>query len=186
MVMAKKEKMNKIICPSCGIDNSLDLNTCNSCKSSLKLNNKYYLIDVIGENNQITYLGKASLQEPQASDFVIIKELSIASLENWKNKELFEREISVLNSLNHRQIPKLVDSFELGGKNNKTFYLVMEYIEGTSLKDEISNKRYNEEEVLLLIEELLIVLVYLHSFSPQIVYIDIKPFNIIQRKGIIN
>jgi serine/threonine protein kinase len=47
------------------------------------------------------------------ADFVVIKELSIASLENWKNKDLFKREIAVLNSLNYKNIPKLIDSFEV-------------------------------------------------------------------------
>ena len=116
------------------------------------------------------------------TDLVVIKELSISNLENWKNKELFEREIAVLNSLNHKQIPNLIDNFELGDGSDKCHYLVMEYIEGVNLEEEISKKRYTENEVLELIEELLNILDYLHSFSPPIVHRDIMPSNIICRK----
>jgi serine/threonine protein kinase len=182
--------MNEIICPNCGENNTLELELCRSCKSNLMLNDKYYLVDVLGENNQITYLGSFLPHEPNTSPLaqagidvvtVVIKELSVSNLENWKNKELFEREVSVLNSLNHSQIPKLIESFE--SKNSSAeIYLVMEYIEGINLKEEISKTRYNENEALLLIEELLEILDYLHSFSPPIVHRDIKPSNIIRRK----
>lgn len=187
--------MNKIICPNCGSDNKQENEKCELCNSNLKLNDKYYLTKVIGENTQITYLASflpsesnTSLQNRHPAQAgidvvtVVIKELSISNLESWKNEDLFKREITVLKSLNHSQIPKLIDDFKFGLGSNESYYLVMEYIEGINLEEEILNKRYTEDEALLLIEELLSILDYLHSFSPPIVHRDIKPSNIIRRK----
>jgi len=168
--------MNKVLCPNCGSENNLESEICELCKSNLKLNNKYYLKEVIGENNQITYLA-------MGSDTVIIKELSVSTLESWKNEDLFNREIAVLNSLNHEQIPKLIDDFEIKNIKDKTHYLVMEFIDGISLSEEISKKIYSEEDALSLIEELIGILEYLHSFIPPIVHRDIKPSNIMIRNS---
>jgi serine/threonine protein kinase len=189
--------VNEIICPNCGSENRLENTKCEECKAILKLNDKYYLKKVIGENTQITYLGDFLPSEPNTPHLqsrhpaqagidvvtVVIKELSVSSLEDWKNEDLFKREVAVLKSLNHEQIPKLIDDFELSDGRGDVYYLVMEYIEGISLAGEISEKRYSEEESLELIEELLDVLDYLHSFSPPIVHRDIKPSNIIRRKS---
>jgi serine/threonine protein kinase len=176
--------MNKVICPNCGSDNVSENENCEECKTTLKLNDKYYLKKVIGENNQITYLALTGTEALEVRvETIVIKELSVSSLEEWKNEDLFKREVAVLKSLNHEQIPKLIDDFELSDGRGDVYYLVMEYIKGISLADEISEKRYSEEESLELIEELLSILDYLHSFSPPIVHRDIKPSNIIRRKS---
>jgi len=168
--------MNKI-CPNCGTDNSYENSSCEICESNLNLNDKYYLIKVLGEGNQITYLAQDLSQNS-----VIIKEFSISSLDEWKQEELFKREIVALKSLNHKQIPKLIDDFKIVYKKDKTYYLVMEFIDGTSLKDKI-NKIYSEDDILQLIEELIVILEYLHSFNPPIIHRDIKPSNIILDKN---
>ncbi len=168
--------MNKI-CPNCGTDNSYENFDCEVCNSNLKLNDKYYLIEVLGEGNQITYLA-----EDLSQNSVIIKEFSISSLDDWKQEELFKREIVVLRSLNHKQIPKLIDDFEIIEKKEKTYYLVMEFIDGSSLKEEI-DKSYHEEDILLIIEELIVLLDYIHSFNPPIIHRDLKPSNIIRDKN---
>ncbi len=168
--------MNKVLCPNCGSDNNSENLECKLCKTNLKLNDKYYLKEVIGENNQITYLAMEDVP-------VIIKELSVSALENWKNEELFKREISVLKSLDHEQIPKLIDEFEFESFKDKVHYLVMEFIDGISLSEKISQKIYSEEDALSLIEELTGILEYLHSFRPPIIHRDIKPSNIMIRNS---
>ena len=168
--------VDKIICPNCGIENEGNQINCSTCSVKLLLNDSFYLKKILGENNNITYLGT----DINSNKDVIIKELSILSLENWKNRELFNREISVLNSLNHERIPKLIDDFEFSIKGSKSYYLVMELIEGINLKDEILQKRYSEEDALSIIKELTEILKYLHSFRPPIIHRDIKPSNIIR------
>ncbi len=177
---------NKIICPNCGEFNFQSENICKSCSQSLLLNDKYILIDILGENNQITYLASPINKEnlnSQITEQVIIKELNISSLDNWKIEELFNREILTLKRINHNQIPKLVDNFKLDLKTTKNQYLVMEFIEGITLKESIKNKLYSEKEALEVLKEIVEILSYLHSLDEPIIHRDIKPSNIMIRKS---
>ena len=169
--------MNKIICPDCGSENKKQ-EFCSVCNTKLKLNDKYYLIDILGENNQITYLGV-----DQFDNRVILKELRVDNLENWKTIELFNREISILQEISHNQIPKLLDEFKLDIIGSSSHYLVMEFIDGLTLKEEMNQKRYNEREILEIIKEITQILQYLHSLIPPIIHRDIKLTNIMRRKS---
>ena len=170
-----------IICPSCGsINEDKNLNCKEQlCSYELLLNKKYYLIKVLGENIGITYL---------AYDFhkkinVVIKELPFGILRDWKTKELFTREVNTLSKLNHQSIPKLIEEFSLGfGKNNR-IYLVMEYIDGINLKEEMKTKRYRTEEILDILKQVVHILNYLHSLNPKVIHRDLKLSNLIRKKS---
>jgi len=173
------------LCPNCGIENKVNEKKCNTCNKEIKLNNQYYLIKILGENKSITYLARESRTEDisdiENSKKVIIKELSIFAIDNWKIKELFDREINILKSISTESIPKLIDSFELGKGSRKIFYIVMEYIDGENLEFESKKKIYNESEVIKIIEEIAITLDYLQKFRPPIIHRDIKPSNIMRK-----
>lgn len=91
--------------------------------------------------------------------------------------EYFHREADTLSQLNHPAIPAIFDRF---GEGN-CHYLVMDFIEGTDLEDELAARggALPESQVIEIARELCDVLTYLHSFHPPIVYRDMKPGNVI-------
>ena len=93
--------------------------------------------------------------------------------------EYFHREADTLAQLTHPAIPAIFDRF---GEGN-CHYLVMDFIEGINLEEEIAghNGQLPESRVVEIGRELCDVLTYLHSFSPPIIYRDMKPGNVILR-----
>jgi hypothetical protein len=91
--------------------------------------------------------------------------------------EYFHREADTLSQLKHASIPSIFDRF---GEGN-CHYLVMDYIEGTNLEDELAAQggTLPESRVIEIARELCDVLSYLHSFRPAIIYRDMKPGNVI-------
>ena len=80
-----------------------------------------------------------------------------------------------MKGLNNRHIPYPVDILE---EDNSTL-LVMEYVEGITLEEYIrKNAPLDEDEALAILRQICGILAYLHSESPQIVYRDIKPSNL--------
>ncbi|MEH2189412.1 MAG: serine/threonine protein kinase [Nostoc sp.] len=92
-------------------------------------------------------------------------------------KRLFNSEAETLEKLgNHDQIPRLLAYFD----ENQEFYLVQEYIEGHTLAEElIPGKRWNERQVIQLLQEVLEILEFVHRQG--VIHRDIKPDNIIRR-----
>lgn len=93
-------------------------------------------------------------------------------------KELFEREATVLAQLNHPNIPKVYDFFEERDRS----YLVMDFVEGTSLQQVIDHSEdyLSQAQVLEWMLQVCDVLDHLHSQKPQpLVHRDVKPANLI-------
>lgn len=93
-------------------------------------------------------------------------------------RRLFNREAEVLYVLgNHEHIPRLFAHFE----ENREFYLVQQYIEGTVLSKELrSGKERDEDWVIDLLTQILTILAFVHE--QQVIHRDIKPSNLIRRK----
>ncbi|MDX2211961.1 MAG: serine/threonine-protein kinase [Oculatellaceae cyanobacterium bins.114] len=94
-------------------------------------------------------------------------------------RRLFDREAEVLYTLgSHDQIPRLFAHFE----ENQEFYLVQEFVEGDVLSRLFKRgKRFNEEQVLLILHDILTTLEFVHQ--QQVIHRDIKPSNLIRRKS---
>jgi serine/threonine protein kinase len=110
----------------------------------------------------------------------VVKQLQLAN--NDPNflptaRRLFDREAQMLEQLgDHSQIPRLLAHFE----QDEEFYLVQEFIEGHPLSDEIApGKRWSEERVMQLLEDVLTILKFVHERG--IIHRDIKPENLIRR-----
>jgi len=89
----------------------------------------------------------------------------------------FEREASLLATLNHPAIPKIYDYFVVEGR----IYLVLEFIEGNNLEDILdeSTDALEEERVVRWAIQICDVLSYLHNHKPEpIIFRDIKPSNV--------
>ncbi len=91
--------------------------------------------------------------------------------------EYFHREADTLAQLKHASIPAIVDRF---GEGN-CHYLVMDYVEGANLEDELAahGGSLPESRVIEIARELCDVLIYLHGLHPPVIYRDMKPGNVI-------
>jgi serine/threonine protein kinase len=88
----------------------------------------------------------------------------------------FLREAEMLRSLDHPTLAKVYDCFV----DNHKHYLVMEYVRGHNLEDELIDAGcpLAWERVLAWGSALCDVLAYLHSQTPPIIYRDLKPANV--------
>src|SRR5208282_5686970 len=90
--------------------------------------------------------------------------------------EYFAREADTLAQLKHPAIPGISDRFD----DLNRHYLVMEYVEGRNLEEELAANGGPLAEGLVIDigRQLCDVLSYLHSFTPPVVYRDMKPSNV--------
>lgn len=89
----------------------------------------------------------------------------------------FEREASILATLNHPAVPDVYDYFTEDDRS----YLVLEYIRGKTLESLLADQEheFTTQTVMDWALQLCDVLAYLHSHSPQpVVFRDLKPSNI--------
>jgi serine/threonine protein kinase/Tfp pilus assembly protein PilF len=96
----------------------------------------------------------------------------------WANaKERFATEAMVLQWLGkHQQIPQLLAHFE----EDRQFYLVLEFIQGEELEQEIHRQVLNESQTIDFLIDVLNILDFVHQQG--VIHRDIKPSNLIRRK----
>ncbi|MDY6936540.1 MAG: serine/threonine-protein kinase [Cyanobacteriota bacterium] len=132
----------------------------------------YQIVRELGQNRsggRITYL---ATQTP-TQESVAIKQFQFArSGSDWSGYDSYDREIRVLQELNHPGIPKYLDSFE----TEDGFCLVQEYKPATSLTDD---RTFSPAEIKRIAIALLEILVYLQDRFPPVIHRDIKPENIL-------
>ncbi|MDQ2098924.1 MAG: serine/threonine-protein kinase [Tychonema bourrellyi B0820] len=152
---------------------------CQACGARLLLRDRYQVIQPLGQGGfGATFLAKDISLPGQPS--CVVKQLrpsgsSPRVLE--MARELFKREAKTLGKLgDHPQVPRLLDYFEV----EQQFYLVQEYVKGSTLKQEVKQQgRLNESDVKNFLLEILPVVQYIHSQG--VIHRDIKPANIIRR-----
>ena len=132
------------------------------------LDEKYEVIKVLGQGGMGTvYLVKNS----RLGNFWAVKEVS----SKWKNQIDFLAEPNMLKNLSHIGIVRIIDIFY----EDDNLYIVEDYIEGNTLKEQVKAKGPLSSELVQDISlQLCSILDYLHSFNPPIVYRDLKPSNI--------
>ena len=146
-------------------------------KSGDIINDKYRITDILGKGGvAITYSAIALETESP----VAIKVISLKQLQDWKEIELFQREAEVLAKLDHPAIPNYIDYFALETEKDKAFYLVQQQAPGKSLAQLVDNGWHTtEQEVKNIAQQILEILIYLHSLEPPVIHRDIKPNNLI-------
>lgn len=92
-------------------------------------------------------------------------------------KLLFDREAETLKRIgSYERIPQILDYFE----EDQEFYLVQDYIEGKTLREEFNSQTvWNEHQAVSFLKEILQILEFIHGQA--IIHRDIKPENIIRR-----
>ena len=128
---------------------------------------------------KICKLGKGAFgkvykaKEIISDKIVAVKQISINNSE--ANYESILKEIQVLSKIIHPNIVKYYKYYE----ENDRIYIIMEYLEGGTLKEFINDKKneINEDICRIIIKQILSALSHLHYIA-DICHRDIKPENI--------
>lgn len=131
----------------------------------------WYSVDKeIGRGSYGTvYLGKDKETEEKVAVKIIRKNPS-----SKRQTKFLEREIKILQSVDHANVINTVDVFE----DEKQVALVSEFMEGGELFDRIiADKAFTEEKAKAVTRQMLSGIEHLHSL--QIVHRDIKPENVL-------
>lgn len=102
-----------------------------------------------------------------------------------EKKNRLQREIEIMKSVSHKYIVKYVDDFFVEDETGRNYFLAMEYITGSNLR-ELLNKsdKLDENIAIKIFKQLLEGLDYLHNFKGEsddygIIHRDLKPENIL-------
>jgi serine/threonine protein kinase len=137
----------------------------------------YEVIKELGANRgagRIAYLAHSI----ESTQLVVIKQFQFAKTgASWDGHKEIDREVKILQQLQHPNIPRYLTSFE----TPQSSCIVQEYIDGKPLSEIISNQQlYTPEQVKEIIIKLLEVLAYLQkTFTDPVLHRDIKPANIL-------
>jgi serine/threonine protein kinase len=151
-------------------------------KSGLILQDRYQLQHPLGRSaaGRQTWLATDLSIEPPES--IIVKLLMFSEMQ-WQDLRLFEREAQVLQNLDYSKIPRYRDYFLVNQTTRSTLCwwgLVQDYVQGTSLQELLEQgKRFSQQDVHRIAEEVLQILMYLHKLCPPVLHRDIKPSNLI-------
>ncbi len=139
-----------------------------------RLNDRYKILKLIGTGGMANvYL---------ARDMILDRDVAVKMLKADFSSDpdflrRFQREAYSVTSLSH---PNIVSSYDVGEEDSLQ-YIVMEYVEGETLKEYIQHHTpIKPRDVIRIMEQLASAIAHAHHF--QIVHRDIKPQNILINK----
>jgi len=115
-------------------------------------------------------------RQPRLNRFVALKILAREKEKDPRFAERFTREAQALARLNH---PNIVTVYDFG-ETNGLYYLLMEFVDGMSLRQLLQTRKLAPEEALVIVPSICEALQYAHEQG--IVHRDIKPENILLDK----
>ncbi|MBK9773313.1 MAG: serine/threonine protein kinase [Candidatus Obscuribacter sp.] len=138
---------------------------------------RYRWLQMLGTGGMgVIYLAQDTYSDDA---FRVVKHLSSTFSDPEEKSEavrLFRREAAMLQRLNHPGVVRFHDHyFNEDGK----YYLVMDYVPGSSLETVISDfGPFNDDDSVKVGIQICEVLEYLHEQDPPIIYRDLKPSNL--------
>ena len=105
-----------------------------------------------------------------------LKEVPVRNTDQGKRQaKAVVAEVSLLKSLSHPSIPRILKMTH----DEHSILIIMDYIEGYSLRSLIAKKNYIEEALIVKWGLALCdTLKYLHNRNPKVIYRDLKPHNV--------
>lgn len=135
------------------------------------ISGRYKLLEAVGHGGMSTVYKAEDLK---LNRLVAMKIMHTELIHQSEFIERFAIEAKANGRLSHRHIVNLYDS----GNDEDTYYLVMEYVEGTTLKDVIAEKgAFKIDEAIPIMRKLCDALAHAHQH--EIIHRDIKPHNIL-------
>ncbi|MCR4653836.1 MAG: serine/threonine protein kinase [Eubacterium sp.] len=134
---------------------------------------RYKILSVIGQGGMSTvYLAHVE----KANKSWAIKEVrKDGTMDQEKIRQNLIAETDILKKLHHAHLPSIVDVID----KEDTYLIVMDYVEGVTLKSILDEKGPQPQELVLdWAMQLCDVMDCLHSQNPAIIYRDCKPSNI--------
>jgi outer membrane protein assembly factor BamB len=186
-------------CSHCGAANDKIALLCFACSFPLSqdaekledaavlLNQRYRVLTSVGIGGFGTIY---KVQDTQRADALFaVKQINLINLSTAQiieATEAFHREVRMLFSLHHENLPRIYDSFT----DPQHWYMVMDFIEGETLEQYLAVKSMSIRssgmpfipinEIIAIGMQLCAVLAYLHKQQPPIIFRDLKPANIIR------
>lgn len=138
---------------------------------------RYYVLEQLGKGGTSKVY---KVKDVETDKIYALKQYITSDPANQEQLlEGIQNELNVLKHVSHPALPKIYDII----KEDKYFFLVMEYVEGIDLKEYIKiNGTLKKKQILSMMEQVCSGLYYLHSLDKPIIYRDLKPSNIILRK----
>jgi serine/threonine protein kinase len=182
-------------CPSCGAGNGQTEQRCTVCGQALMVGGqteatsalgrplppRYRLLEKIGEGGFSSVYRAHDFLKGQSVAIKAITLHGLSASEQIEATATFHREVGLLSTLQHRCLPRIHDHFT----DTECWYVVMDFIEGTTLEhrlqqpDGAAGPPLSLSETLDLALLLCDTLAYLHGQRPPIIFRDLKPSNII-------
>ncbi len=140
------------------------------------LHKRYMLMGTIGQGGMGAVYKARDLKR---QTICAVKEMSLSMVppeERQQAIQNFKDEAKMLWGLNHPNLPSFTGFFTEGQR----YFMVMEYVDGSTLEDllERNGGPFPERRVLGWARQLCDVLEYLHNQNPPIIFRDMKPGNI--------
>jgi outer membrane protein assembly factor BamB/tRNA A-37 threonylcarbamoyl transferase component Bud32 len=149
-------------------------------RAGTELQNRYRIEGTRGVGGFSSVYQARDMHFPNVTRLCAVKEMVHLSRDR-RARELaaqsFEREASILATLDHPAVPDVYDFFTDGDRS----YLVLEYIHGQDLEALLIERKefIPTENVLDWALQLCDVLTYLHNHKPQpVIFRDLKPSNV--------
>ncbi|GGA90181.1 serine/threonine protein kinase [Ornithinibacillus halotolerans] len=140
------------------------------------IHQRYLIKELLGAGSYgIVYL----CEDLQTQDCKVVKQLRPSKRKMKKELQLFEKEKSLIQKLDHPHMPKFYEDFT----ENGNLFFVMSFIEGDNLDEAIFSKQisFHEQEALQFVSKLLSLVEYLHQRN--IYHLDLRIPNIIIQKN---